>query len=53
VTWCTDLLQPIWRALLAEIIDARVMHLDATGLSVQDSEAAGGRRLGALWATWG
>lgn len=49
VTWCTDLLQPIWRALLAEIIDARVMHLDGTSLPVQDSEAAGGKRLGALW----
>jgi hypothetical protein len=25
------------------------MHLDGTGLPVQDSEAAGGKRLGALW----
>jgi transposase len=49
VTWCTDLLRPVWRALLAGIIDARVMHLDGTGLPVQDSEAAGGKRLGALW----
>jgi hypothetical protein len=49
VKWCTDLLQPVWRALLAEIIDARVMHLDGTGLPVQDSDAAGGKRLGALW----
>jgi transposase len=49
VKWCTDLLQPVWRALLAEVIDARVMHLDGTGLPVQDSEAAGGKRLGALW----
>ena len=49
VTWCTDLLRPVWRALLAGIIDARVMHLDGTGLQVLDSEAAGGKRLGALW----
>ncbi|HEU4726670.1 MAG TPA: IS66 family transposase [Kofleriaceae bacterium] len=49
VKWCTDLLQPVWRALLAEIIDARVMHLDGTSLPVQDSEAAGGKRIGALW----
>ena len=27
VTWCTDLLRPVWRALLAGIIGARVMHL--------------------------
>jgi transposase len=49
VKWCTDLLQPVWRALLAGIIDARVMHLDGTSLPVQDSEAAGGKRIGALW----
>jgi transposase len=49
VKWCTDLLRPVWRAALAEIIDARVMHLDGTGLPVLDSEAAGGKRLGALW----
>jgi len=49
VTWCTDLLQPIWRTLLAGIIDARVMHLDGTSLPVRDSEAAGGKRIGALW----
>jgi len=49
VKWCTDLLQPVWRALLAEVIDARVMHLDGTSLPVQDSEAVGGKRLGALW----
>src|SRR5678815_2518420 len=42
VKWCTDLLQPVWRALLAEIIDARVMHLDGTGLPVQNSAAASG-----------
>ena len=34
VKWCTDLLQPVWRALLAEIIDACVMHLDGTSLPV-------------------
>lgn len=49
VEWCTDLLRPLWHAALAAIIDARVMHLDGTGLPVQDSDAAGGKRLGALW----
>jgi transposase len=49
VKWCTDLLRPVWRALLAGIIDARVMHLDGTGLPVLDSDAVGGKRLGALW----
>lgn len=49
VKWCTDLLRPLWRAALAEVIAARVMHLDATGLPVLDSRAPGGKRIGALW----
>lgn len=49
VKWCTDLLRPLWRAALAEVIAARVMHLDGTGLPVLDPNAPGGKRLGALW----
>jgi transposase len=49
VKWSTDLLQPLWRAALAEVITARVMHLDATGLPVLDPQVKGGKRLGTLW----
>ena len=49
VKWCTDLLRPLWRAALAEIVTARVMHVDATGLPVLDRSVAGGKRLGSLW----
>ena len=49
VKWCTDLLQPLWRAAVAEVIGARVMHLDGTGLPVLDPKVKGGKRLGALW----
>ena len=49
VKWCTDLLRPLWRAALAQVIDARVMHLDGTSLPVLDANAPGGKRLGALW----
>ena len=49
VKWCTDLLRPLWRAALAEVIAARVMHLDGTGLAVLDPNAKGGKKLGALW----
>jgi transposase len=49
VKWCTDLLRPLWRAALAKVIDARVMHLDGTSLPVLDASAPGGKRLGALW----
>jgi transposase len=49
VKWCTDLLRPLWRAALAEVIAARVMHLDGTGLPVLDPNVKGGKKLGALW----
>jgi transposase len=49
VQWCTDLLRPLWRAALAEVIAARVMHLDGTGLPVLDRTIQGKTRLGTLW----
>jgi len=49
VTWGTDLLRPLWRAAVAEVLAAEVMHVDATGLPVLDAEATGGKRLGSLW----
>jgi len=49
VTWATDLLRPLWRAALARVLAAPVMHLDGTGLPVLDRESPGGRKLGALW----
>ena len=49
IKWSTDLLRPLWRAAIAEIITARVMHLDGTGLPVLDPSVPGGKRLGALW----
>lgn len=49
VTWGTDLLRPLWRLAVAEVLVAKVMHLDGTGLPVLDKNAPGGKRLGALW----
>ncbi len=49
VTWATDLLQPLWRAALAHVLVAPVLHLDSTSLPVLDRDSPGGRRLGALW----
>ena len=49
VTWATDLLRPLWRVAIDQVLAATVMHLDATGLPVLDRDAAGGKRLGALW----
>lgn len=51
VTWSTDLLRPLWRAAIAQVLAATVMHLDATGLPVQDREVEGSTRLGTLWDT--
>jgi transposase len=49
VTWATDLMRPLWRMAIEQVLTASVMHLDATGLPVLDRDAAGGKRLGALW----
>jgi hypothetical protein len=49
VTWATDLMRPLWRIAIEQVLAAMVMHLDATGLPVLDRDAAGGKRLGALW----
>jgi hypothetical protein len=49
VTWGTDLLRPLWRAAIAEVIAAQVMHLDGTALPVLDRAVPGGKRVGTLW----
>ena len=49
VTWATDLLKPLWRAAIARVLGAMVMHLDGTSLPVLDRDAPGGKKLGTLW----
>lgn len=49
VTWGTDLLRPLWRAAIAQVVTATVMHLDGTSLPVLDKKAKNGKRLGSLW----
>jgi transposase len=49
VTWATDLLRPLWRLAVLQVLAAKVMHLDGTSLPVLDRDAVGGKRLGALW----
>lgn len=49
ITWATDLLRPLHRALTDTVLDAGVMHVDATSLPVRDKDSPKGIRLGALW----
>jgi transposase len=49
ITWGTDLLRPIWRHLIAEVLGSVVMQLDATSLPVRDEDSPKGIVLGALW----
>jgi transposase len=49
VGWATDLLKPLWRAALIEVLSSKVMHLDGTGLPVLDDQSPKGIKLGALW----
>ena len=47
--WATDLLRPLWRVALDEVLGSRVMHMDGTGLPVLDRNLKGKTRLGTLW----
>jgi transposase len=49
VTWATDCLKPIWRAAMAAVLRAGVMHLDGTSLPVLDDKSPGNIKLGSLW----
>ncbi len=49
IEWATDLLRPLWRALLQRAIGAVVLHVDATSLPVRDKETAHKVVLGSLW----
>jgi len=49
IKWSTDLLRPLWRAALAEVVTAQVMHLDGTGLMVLDGTTDAHKKIGALW----
>ena len=49
ITWATELLRPIWLALIVYVLSSRVMQLDGTGLAVRDKEAAWAIMLGTLW----
>jgi transposase len=53
VTWATDLLRPLWRAAKVGVLNATVMHIDATSLPVLDRDNANGIRLGSLWGCVG
>jgi transposase len=49
VTWATELLAPIARGLIEEVLASDVMHLDGTSVPVLDKKAPNGIKLGALW----
>jgi len=49
VRWATEALQPLWRAAMAQVLRASIMHLDGTSLPVLDKDTAKGIRLGSLW----
>jgi transposase len=49
IMWAADLLRPIWRLLLADVLSATVMHVDGTSLPVLDRDSPKGIVTGALW----
>jgi transposase len=56
ILWASELLTPVWRALLDEVTRAGVMQLDGTGISVVHRDEKGkptGMRMGTLWGVVG
>lgn len=53
VKWATELLRPLWLVAVEQVLEAKVMHIDGTGLKVVDRDHPDGKRLGTLWATIG
>src|SRR5438105_2555857 len=49
ITWATDLLRPLWRGLIQDVLAAYVMHVDGTSLPVRDRDGPKGITTGALW----
>ncbi|MDP1822630.1 MAG: transposase [Archangium sp.] len=42
VRWAAEALEPLWRAALAKVVKADVLHLDATSLAVLARDLASG-----------
>jgi len=55
ILWATDLLEPVWRALLDEVTHAHLMQLDGTGMPVHHKEKGKAQvvRRGTLWLAVG
>lgn len=49
IHWATELLSPVWRQLIEDVLAAKVMHLDSTGLPVRDRDRPDGIFVGSLW----
>ncbi|MBX3246521.1 MAG: IS66 family transposase [Myxococcales bacterium] len=56
VLWASDLLTPLWRALLDDVTKAGVMQIDGTGIRAMHRNEDGervGMRMGTLWGASG
>ncbi len=49
IHWATELLCPVWRQLIEDVLAAHVMHVDSTGLPVRDRDRPDGIFVGSLW----
>jgi hypothetical protein len=49
IHWAAELLCPVWRQLIEDVLAAHVMHVDSTGLPVRDRDRPDGICVGSLW----
>ncbi|MEO5927555.1 MAG: IS66 family transposase [Patescibacteria group bacterium] len=53
IMWATDVLRPVWKSLIADVLGAVVMHIDSTSLPVLDRDHPKGSTMGSLWGLVG
>ncbi|WP_181197722.1 IS66 family transposase [Enhygromyxa salina] len=53
IKWGAERLVPLWLEAIDQVLGARVMHLDGSGLDVLARDHAKGKRRGALWGMAG
>lgn len=49
IHWAADLLAPVRRQLITDVLGSKVMHVDSTGLPVRDRDRPDGIVVGSLW----
>jgi transposase len=53
IKWAAELLRPLWLEAIDQVLAAKVMHIDGTGIDVLARDDPKGKRRGAVWGMAG